>query len=152
MMEVLDYLSIRQVSAPGGRQALLHAAAQLFCPQEDSARLVEQQLRRREELGDTYLKPLYALLLHCRTSAVPGCRFGYLQAQPPVYEPGKVISGALVLLAPDDDPVSVETMQLVSAQLIEEPALMQALRAGEREQATALLEQKFDRRLADGKR
>lgn len=152
MMEVLDYLSIRQVSAPGGRQALLHAAAQLFCPQEDSARLVEQQLRRREELGDTYLKPLYALLLHCRTSAVPGCRFGYLQAQPPVYEPGKVISCALVLLAPDDDPVSVETMQLVSAQLIEEPALMQALRAGEREQAAALLEQKFDRRLADGKR
>lgn len=43
-------------------------------------------------------------------------------------------------------------MQLVSAQLIEEPALMQALRAGEREQATALLEQKFDRRLAAGKR
>ena len=87
---------------------------------------MEQQLRRRETLGDTYIKPLYALLLHCRTSAVKDCRLGYLQAQPPVYEPGRIVLGALVLLAPDDgNGVPVEVMQNVSGQLIETPRLME---------------------------
>ncbi len=87
-----------------------------------------QQLRRRAAMGDTYIKPLFALLLHCRTKAVSDCRFGYLQAQPPVYEAGKMIMGAFVLLAPDTgDPIPVEVMRAwVSAQLIEEPELIRA--------------------------
>lgn len=128
MTGLLEHLTIQPVKAPGSRAALIHAAAQLFCPQEADARLVEQQLRRRETLGDTYIKPLYALLLHCRTSAVKDCRLGYLQAQPPVYEPGRIVLGALVLLAPDDgNGVPVEVMQNVSGQLIETPRLMEAL-------------------------
>lgn len=128
MTGLLEYLTIQPVKVPGSRAALIHAAAQLFCPQEADARLVEQQLRRRETLGDTYIKPLSALLLHCRTSAVKDCRLGYLQAQPPVYEPGRIVLGALVLLAPDDgNGVPVEVMQNVSGQLIETPRLMEAL-------------------------
>ena len=128
MTGLLEHLTIQPVKVPGSRAALIHAAAQLFCPQEADARLVEQQLRRRETLGDTYIKPLYALLLHCRTSAVKDCRLGYLQAQPPVYEPGRIVLGALVLLAPDDgNGVPVEVMQNVSGQLIETPRLMEAL-------------------------
>ena len=91
-------------------------------------------------MGDTYIKPLFALLLHCRTKAVSDCRFGYLQAQPPVYEAGKMIMGAFVLLAPDtDDPIPVEVMRMVSAQLIER------LRTGQRDAAVQLLEEKLDR-------
>lgn len=128
MTGLLEHLTIQPVKVPGSRAALIHAAAQLFCPQEADARLVEQQLRRRETLGDTYIKSLYALLLHCRTSAVKDCRLGYLQAQPPVYEPGRIVLGALVLLAPDDgNSVPVEVMQNVSGQLIETPRLMEAL-------------------------
>ena len=101
----------------------IHRKAQLL------ADACAQQLRRRETLGDTYIKPLHALLLHCRTSAVNDCRLGYLQAQPPVYEPGRIVLGALVLLAPDDgNGVPVEVMQNVSGQLIETPRLMEALR------------------------
>lgn len=97
-------------------------------------------------MGDTYIKPLFALLLHCRTKAVSDCRFGYLQAQPPVYEAGKMIMGALVLLAPDtDDPILVEVMRMVSAQLIEEPELIERLRTGLRDAAVQLLEEKLDR-------
>ena len=129
MTGLLEHLTIQPVKVPGSRAALIHAAAQLFCPQEADARLVEQQLRRRETLGDTYIKSLYALLLHCRTSAVKDCRLGYLQAQPPVYEPGRIVLGALVLLAPDDgNGVPVEVMQNVSGQLIETPRLMEVLR------------------------
>jgi len=146
MTGLLEQLTIQPVKAPGSRAALIRAAAQLFCPQEADARLVEQQLRRRETLGDTYIKPLYALLLHCRTSAVKDCRLGYLQAQPPVYEPGRIVLGALVLLAPEDgNGVPVEVMQNVSGQLIETPRLMEALRTGQQQEAADLLEQGFDR-------
>lgn len=71
---------------------------------------------------------------------------GYLQAQPPVYEPGRIVLGALVLLAPDDgNGVPVEVMQNVSGQLIETPRLMEVLRTGQQQEAADLLEQGFDR-------
>ena len=146
MVQMLDHLCIRTVCKPGSRQGLIDAASRLFCPNEDASRLVAQQLRRREAMGDTYIKPLFALLLHCRTKAVSDCRFGYLQAQPPVYESGKMIMGAFVLLAPDtDDPIPVEVMRMVSAQLIEEPELIERLRTGQRDAAVQLLEEKLDR-------
>lgn len=63
------------VCKPVSRQGLIDAASRLFCPNEDASRLVAQQLRRREAMGDTYIKPLFALLLHCRTKAVSDCRF-----------------------------------------------------------------------------
>ena len=110
-----------------------------------AARQVAQKLRRREAMGDTYIKPLFALLLHCKTNAVSDCRFGYLQAQPPVYEAGKMIMGALVLLAPDTgDPAPVDVMRSVSAQLIEAPELMELLRTGQKEAAARLLEERLD--------
>lgn len=146
MVQMLDHLCIQTVRKPGSRQGLIDAASRLFCPNEDGARQVAQKLRRREANGDTYIKPLFALLLHCKTNAVSDCRFGYLQAQPPVYEAGKMIMGAFVLLAPDtDDPIPVEVMRMVSAQLIEEPELIERLRTGQRDAAVQLLEEKLDR-------
>lgn len=54
--------------------------------------------------------------------------------------------GALVLLAPDTgDPIPVEVMRMVSAQLIEEPELIERLRTGQRDAAVQLLEEKLDR-------
>lgn len=62
-------------------------------------------------MGDTYIKPLFALLL-----------------------------------APDtDDPIPVEVMRMLSAQLIEEPELIERLRTGQRDAAVQLLEEKLDR-------
>ena len=64
----------------------------------------------------------------------------------PVYEAGKMIMGAFVLLAPDTgDPIPVEVMRMVSAQLIEEPELIERLRTGQRDAAVQLLEEKLDR-------
>ena len=51
-----------------------------------------------------------------------------------------MIMGAFVLLAPDTgDPIPVEVMHMVSAQLIER------LRTGQRDAAVQLLEEKLDR-------
>lgn len=54
--------------------------------------------------------------------------------------------GAFVLLAPDTgDPIPVEVMRMVSAQLIEEPELIERLRTSQRDAAVQLLEEKLDR-------
>lgn len=144
VLALLDHLVIRPVAVPGTRAELISEAAYLFASDQKRAEQIHQALLRRENLGDTYVPPLHALLLHCRTNSVDGCRLGYLQAQPPVYEPGKVIVGALVLLAPDrEDGYSLPIMQKVSELLIDEPGLMQALYNGDRVKATGVLEGKL---------
>ena len=120
---------------------MLHAAARLFSRAPQQAREIEQALARREALGDTYIPPLRAHLLHCKTGAVDGCRLGYLRLPHPVMEDGREILGAVVMLAPDrPEPVWQRVMQEVSAVLIDRPALIESLRAGERDQAVRLLE------------
>lgn len=138
--ELLDTFVIDRIIAPGSRSALITRASQLFCPLEADAKLVESGLLRREAQADTYVKPLRAVLLHCKSSAVSGCRFGYLESTPPVYENGKIISGALVLLIPDDgDQARLEIMQSVSSLLVEDDRLITALRSGDRPGAIRLL-------------
>lgn len=140
LLNLLKNVTIQRVTAPQSREALIHAASGLFCSDAQAALKVEQALLRREGLGDTYVKPLQALLLHCRTDALRECRLGYLCAEPPLYENRQRILGALVLLAPAEGDIPLEVMQAVSALLIEEPALIDALRKNERDRAAALLE------------
>ena len=150
-VDLLDTLAIRAVSAPRMRRDLIRHAARLFCPAPGAARRVEDALVRREALGDTYIEPLRALLLHCKTDAVDGCRLGYLRPVRPLAEGGRDIQGAVVMLAPDGpDPVWQQVMQQVSAVLIDRPALIEALQAGDRARAAALLEDELAHRLQDG--
>lgn len=138
--ELLETMVIDQIAVPASRSVLITRASQLFCPLEQDAKLVENGLLQRERMGDTYIKPLMAVLLHCKTNAVSGCRFGYLSAQPPVYENGRVICGALVLLIPDDDDKArLEIMQTISSILVEDERLIQALRNADRVKAVELL-------------
>ena len=66
---------------------------------------------------------------------------GYLRLPYPVTENGREILGAVVMLAPDrPEQVWQRVMQEVSAVLIDRPALIESLRAGERDQAVRLLE------------
>lgn len=132
---------------PGDRAALIREASRLFCAEPRAAAQVEQALLHRESMGETYIPPLQAVLLHSFTPAVPGCRLGYLKAEPPVYEKGRALQGALVLLAPDaEDGIPADVMQAVSAILIEQPALMPLLRRGSRDEAAALLEKELGER------
>lgn len=147
MMELLETLRLETVSLPKNRAGLIRAASRLFCSLEKDRNIVEEKLWNRETLGDTYIKPLKALLLHCKTDTVSGCRLGYLKAEPPVYESGKMILGALVLLAPEQgNSIQMEIMQGVSALLIEEPKLIELLRSDNRQKAVLFLEQKLTER------
>ena len=91
-------------------------------------------------MGDTYIKPLFALLLHCRTKAYRGLSIRLFTGTAAGLRGRKDDYGAFVLLAPDTgDPIPVEVMRMVSAQLIER------LRTGQRDAAVQLLEEKLDR-------
>lgn len=145
LLDLLAALRIETVSLPRTRMALITQAAKLFAADDPAP--IEQAILRREAMGDTYIRPLWALLLHCKTNAVPGCRLGYLRAEPPVYEDGRMIRGALVLLAPEtEDTVPTEVMQAVSGLLIEEPQLIQSLRAGDLDGAAEVLERGLGQR------
>ena len=147
LLELLDALVIKRVPVPGDRAALIREASRLFCAEPRAAAQVEQALLHRESMGETYIPPLQTVLLHSFTPAVPGCRLGYLKAEPPVYEKGRALQGALVLLAPDaEDGIPADVMQAVSAILIEQPALMPLLRRGSRDEAAALLEKELGER------
>lgn len=147
MLDLLDNLKIETVAASGSRAGLIEAAASMFCSDSGKKQVVFDALWRRETLGDTYIKPLRALLLHTRVNAVASCRLGYLRADPPVYEGGKLIQGALVLLAPEMGEEPLEVMQTVSGLLIEDPELIGALRRADRERAGSILEKGLGRQL-----
>lgn len=141
LVGLLDTMAIDDIPAPRTRGEVLHAAARLFSRSPQQLREIETALARREALGDTYIPPLRAHLLHCKTSAVDSCCLGYLRLPYPVTENGREILGAVVMLAPDrPEPVWQRVMQEVSAVLIDRPALIESLRAGERDQAVRLLE------------
>lgn len=150
MMDLLDTVAVRDVAAPQGRMDFIRAAARLFCPDPERAKPIEDALVRREGLGDTFVPPLRALLLHCKTPSVSGCRLGYLRAVPPLAGPDGVLEGALVLLAPDrpEGDVCQRVMQEVSAALIDRPPLIEALRAGEPRRAALYLESVLSLRFA----
>lgn len=151
VVDLLDTLTVREVPAPRIRRDLIRHAARLFCPTFGAAHRVETALLRREALGDTYIPPLRALLLHCKTDAVTGCRLGYLRPARPLTESGYEVQGAIVMLAPDRlEPVWQQVMQEVSAVLIDRPALIEALHAGDRTGAAELLEEELARRLQRG--
>ncbi len=147
IVELLDNLVIQDVPTPRSRRDFIRYAARLFCDTPRGIQSVQAVLLRREGLGDTFLPPLRALLLHGKTDAVPGCRLGYLRPATPLAETGAVIEGAIVMLAPaGPEPVWQQVMQEVSAILVDRPALLDALRAGDRTDAVRLLETDLSRR------
>lgn len=114
---------------------LIAAAGKLFAENEEAAADIEEGLYERDRLADTYIKQLFALLLHCRTNMVQHARFGYLRMEPPLYENGHIILGAFVLLIPEDESprraIQQQLVGAVSGLLIEDKTLLDQLREGD---------------------
>lgn len=138
---MLNRVQIRTVDVPSNRYDFIHQASGLFTEDPSRSSQIEEALIRREQMGDTYVKPLHALLLHCITDSIDGCCLGYLNAVPPVYEKGKIIQGALVLLAGiDEENIPLTIMQSVSELLIDDEKIIKAFRKGHRTEVVARLE------------
>lgn len=142
MLALVD--GVRCVRAPivHTRAELIAQAALLFAADETAANDIELAFTRRDQLADTYIKPFYALLLHCCTPFTAHCRFGYVHLEPPFYENGRAQRGALVMLIPQQDETEACTalMSEVSALLLRQPALLMHMRALDTAALAAALE------------
>ena len=82
-------------------------------------------MKTRDQLADTYMKPFHALFLHGRSPDIHHACFGYIHLEPPIYENGRIILGAIISFIPEDGTGTIAASiasEIVGA-LLEEPEL-----------------------------
>ncbi len=134
-MELLDlvgHIKFDCLRAARTRSEVIAKAGALFAADDRMAADIEAGLYERDRLADTYIRQFHALVLHCRTSMVSHARFGYIKLEPPIYEKARVIFGALVMLAPEnqEDSIPHHLIGAISALLVEDKTLLDQLHAG----------------------
>lgn len=139
---LLDDLRIRKAPVLQTSAGLIDQAAALFAHDAASCAGLKQVFEARNKLANTYIKPFHALLLHGRTALTAHARFGYVRLDPPIYEHGRVILGAVVMLIPDDarSEICAKIMSEISGLLLENPVLLDILRKGSAADLAQLLE------------
>lgn len=131
LQELLQNVKFETVKVATSRDAVIAAAGTLFAEDERMATDIENGLYERDQLADTYVKQFHALMLHCRTDMVEHARLGYLRLEPPLYEKGKVVFGAFVMLAPREESAAQPLLGAVSSLLAENKTLTDQLQMGD---------------------
>lgn len=131
LQELLRHVKLETVKVATSRDAVIAAAGALFAEGERMAADIENGLYERDQLADTYVKQFHALMLHCQTDMVEHARLGYLRLEPPLYEKGKVIFGAFVMLAPRKETAAQQLLGAVSSLLVENKTLTDQLQTGD---------------------
>ena len=134
LLNLVENLRFDTLSAAHSRAEVIAKAGTLFADNDRSAADIEAGLYERDRIADTYVKQFHVLMLHCQTNMIDHARFGYIRLDPPLYEQGRVIFGALVMLAPDtsdEDVVAHHLIGAISSLLVENKTLLGQLRSGD---------------------
>ena len=131
LQDMLRHVKLETVALAANRDAVIAAAGALFAENERMAADIENGLYERDQLADTYVKQFHALMLHCRTNMVEHPRLGYLRLEPPLYENGKVVFGAFVMLAPEEEGAAQQLLGAASSLLVENKTLTDQLQMGD---------------------
>ena len=139
---LLDGISLRRASLVFQRDDLIDEASKLFTDIPSIQEALAEVFHNRNRIGDTYIEPFQALLLHGKTPWIKHPCFGYVQLEPPMYEVGRPLLGAIVMLIPDNSSseICAQIMSEVSGLLLEDPLLLKVLRTGNKERLRELLE------------
>ena len=139
---LLDHVRIRHAPIVRTRQELIAQAATLFAESRATQDGLAALFQNRDQLADTYIKPFHALLLHGRTALTEHPCFGYVRLDPPFYEKGRVMLGAVVMLIPDGahSEACACIMSEISGLLLENRALLDAMRTENTDGLHSLLE------------
>lgn len=140
--ELLDNIKIDHAPILHNRQELISYSATIFATDSVMENHLYEVLRNRDNLSDTYIKPFHALLLHGASSFILHPCFGYVRLELPFYEDGKVILGAIVSFIPNGalNKISASIASEAIGSLIEEPRLLEAIRAEKKEDVYKYLE------------
>ncbi len=140
--QMLDNIKIDHAPILHNRQELISYAASIFADDFLMENHLHNILKTRDNLADTYIKPFHALLLHGASPLISHPTFGYVRLELPFYEDGKVILGAIVSFIPHGalNKVSAAIMSEAIGSLVEEPRLLEAIRAERTDDVYKLLE------------
>ena len=87
ILQILQHFTWRSLPSIHRTEELLGEAAGLFADSLLTRRIIGNDLARRESIASTYLPGMNIHLLHCRTSAIEHCRFGFLKLEHPITSP-----------------------------------------------------------------
>lgn len=141
--ELLGNIYLNQAPILKNREELISYSASLYAESSEMQEHLYKILKDRDTLADTYIKPFQALLLHGRSSKLTRSCFGYVRLEPPIYEKGHIIRGAIVSLIPSGPASEVAapvTSEVIGA-LLEEPELLKTLQNMNKEQFMKQLEE-----------
>lgn len=131
--QILEDIEIDSAPIIQSRDELIHYAAAVCAREPEETEEIYNILKKRDDLDDTYIKPFHALLLHGRSSMITKPSFRYIRLEPPIYESGKVILGAIVTLIPyggELNQVSAAITSELIGSLLDNNQLLAAMRAG----------------------
>lgn len=135
LLNLLEHMQFETVYAAQNRLDIIAKAGMMFAENDCMAADIEAGLYERDQMSDTYVKQFHVLMLHCETSMVEHARFGYIRLEPPVYENGRVIFGAMVMLAPQSGENRMLAphylLSAISSLMVENKTLVDQLRAGD---------------------
>ena len=141
--ELLGNIYINQAPILKNRDEVISYCSSLYADTSEMQTHLYKILKDRDNLADTYIKPFEALLLHGRSEKLSASCFGYVRLEPPIYEKGHIIRGAIVSLIPSGAASEVAapvTSEVIGA-LLEEPKLLRALQKLDKEEFARLLEE-----------
>lgn len=137
-----DHILLGRAPVLHSKAEVLSYAASLFADSEDEESHLLNVIKKREDLGDTYIKSFHMLLLHGKTNVTKHALFGYVSLKPPVYEQGRMILGAIVSFIPeqDNDPIYAKIISEIIGALMDHNQLLNALRESDTDSFLYLLE------------
>ena len=139
--EILKNFQILQLECVANRNELLRQAAGLFAKTAADQRVIAAAMEKREQLADTFIPEMEVYLLHCRTSAVEHSRFGYLRLSKPFQMEKGTVSGAVIMLVPEEGgSLYAEVISRMSVLLVESNDFLKALQGGDTTAGVALAE------------
>lgn len=140
--QLLDNIRIGQAPVLQNREEIISHSASLFAETPEMEQRFYEIMKGRDLLADTYMKPFRALLLHGKSPDIEHACFGYLRLEPPIYENGQIILGAIVSFIPEgqNHHITAPIASEIIGALLEEPELIKALRNLDDELFARLLE------------
>lgn len=139
---LLDNIRFGQAPVLQSREEIISYSSSLFAETPEDEQHFYTIMKQRDQIADTYMKPFHALLLHGKSSRIDHPCFGYIHLEPPIYENGRIILGAIVSFIPDspDNQVAASVASEIVGALLEDPPLLKALHSADDELFRNLLE------------
>lgn len=139
---LLDNIRFGRAPVLQNREDIIVHAASLFADTPETEQHFYDIIKKRDQLADTYMKPFHTLFLHGRSPDITHACFGYVHLEPPIYENGRIILGAIISFIPEgnENKTAAPLASEIVGALLEEPDLLAALRNADDELFASLLE------------